>query len=177
MEDPFMGVCSQTTIHNSLKMTFSHNFMRHLVLYSNFASKLLEVRHPGNRMVLLRELSKVFETAVESNSKIDSKISYKAIPMLASGLQTSNLSIVQNVNGNESLMKLNGELISIDNLNNLRNKLQKIYDRGCTSLKLPENISFYIILVRLSDPESFFGCDSHALQRLPRKNSQGISHP
>lgn len=142
-----MGVCSQATIPNSLKMTFSHNFMRHLVLFSNFASKLLEIRHPGNRMVLLRELTKVFETAVDSNVKVDSKISYRAIPMLAAGTQSSNLTIVQNVNGNENILKLNGEMIQIDNLSLLRTKLQKIYDRGCTGLKVPENLSFAIILV------------------------------
>lgn len=147
--DPFMSVVSVANINNAVKMTFSQNFMRHLLLYSNFASRLLEVKNPGNRMVLLRELTKVFESAIDGNIKLDNKISYKQIPTLATGSRSSptNLSLQQNISGNEALIKINGELLNFDNLSSLRTKLNRIYDRGCINIKIPENLSYQIILV------------------------------
>lgn len=136
-------------VASAVKMAFSHTFIRHLLLYSSFASRLLEIKHPGNRMVLIREMTKIFEHAIDSGIKIDSKISYRQLPTLPTGIGSSstNLHIQQNIGGNESAIKINGELCNIENLNSLKAKLTKIYERGCSGIKVPENISFPIVLV------------------------------
>lgn len=168
--DPFMSVVNVANVNNSIKMTFSHNFMRHLLLYSNFASRLLEVKNPGNRMVLIRELTKIFEAAIDSNVKLDNKISYRQIPTLPTGSRSSptNLSLQQNIGGNENNIKINGELLNFDNVSGIKLKLNKIYERGCINIKIPTNISFTTILVRINhNTESIDYRHTDALQRLP----------
>lgn len=147
--DPFMSVVTVANVNSAVKTTFSQTFMRHLLLFSSFASRLLEVRHPGNRMVLVRELAKIFEAAVDAQMRVDNKVSYRQVPTLVTGSRSSptNLSIQQSVGGDEGVLKINGELCSIDNLAGLRTKLGRIYERGCLGVKVPQNLSFQTILV------------------------------
>lgn len=144
-----MGVASLTSVAAGLRQTFSHNFVRHVLIFANFAGRLLELRHPATRMVMLRELAKVFEAAVEAGLAVDCKVAFRQVPLLPGGVGGSpvDLSLQQAVDGDEGSVRVNGELVSVDDPTAMRQKLTRVYERACAALRLPENLSFTAILV------------------------------
>lgn len=145
--DPFMGVPKLENLNNSLKSAFGINTVRHVIILCNYLSKVLEIKKSVNRLILMKELVKVFENAIDSNLKVDSKISYNMIPILTTCTSSTTLSIQPHVGGDSNSLRINGELVNVQNTSGMRMKLEKIYERGCTALKVPENLSCVTVFV------------------------------
>ena len=47
----------------------------------------------------------------------------------------------------ETRMDINGEIINMENKKDVRVKLNKIYERGCLSIRTPEKMSILAVLV------------------------------
>ena len=166
-QEPFMGVKALAGLNTSLKSIFSGNAIKHIILYSTYVSRILEVKNSVHRINLVKEVTRIFESALEENMKVDNKIPYKAIPLLATGSCSANLKIVPGGRPEESFVKINGELINLDNPAMIKAKMQKIYERGCNHLKLPDNLSYSAILVDLYLTKArHFSCSSGFLQRF-----------
>ena len=142
-----MGVTVLASINTAIKASFSKSKMRHVILFSNYISKVLELKHPINRLILLKEISRVFETAVEANAKVENRMSYKTIPAMSTCIGSTSLQIQPNFGGDSSKVKVNGELLDMQDSSMMKSKLSKIYERGCTVLRVPENISCVVVFV------------------------------
>lgn len=144
-----MGVTVLASINTAIKASFSKSKMRHLVLFSNYISKVLELKHPTNRLILLKEFARVFESAVEANAKVENRMSYKTIPAMSTCTGSTSLQIQPNFGGDSTKVKVNGELLDMQDSSMIKAKLTKIYERGCTVLRVPENVSCVVVFVAL----------------------------
>ncbi len=142
-----MGVTVLASVNTAIKASFGKSKMRHVILFSNYISKVLELKHPTNRLELLKELARIFEAAVEANAKVENRMNYKTIPAMSTCFGSTSLQIQPNFGGDSSKVKVNGELLDMQDSSVIRAKLTKIYERGCTVLRVPENISCVVVFV------------------------------
>lgn len=142
-----MGVTALASVNSAMKACFSKGKMRHIILFSNYISKVLELKHPSNRLTLLKEIARVFEAAVESNAKVENRMSYKTIPALTTCASSTSLQIQPNFGGDSGQVKVNGELLDMEDSSQMKAKLTKVYERGCTVLRVPENVSCVVVFV------------------------------
>lgn len=144
-----MGVANLSSMNQAFKTTFNLIQARHIMVFSSVVSKLLEIRQPHNKIILVREFTKAFETALETAQKGETSSVFQRIPVLSAGINWSHLKVqaVPQQLADAYLYKVGGELIDPENPSQAKTKFARVFERSLWQLKTPENLSLVLVLV------------------------------
>ena len=143
-----MGVANLTNMSQAFKGTFNLVQTRHIMVFSSVVSKLLEIKQPHNKIALVREFTRAFDTCLEDALAGSSVKTMEQLPVLCSGLSGSHLKL-QSVPQPDTtiLYKLGGELLNPADTSATKTKMARVFARGLWQLKTPENLSVCVVLV------------------------------
>lgn len=142
------NVIIMDSLNKSLNRLFTKNFIKHLLLLTNFVSKLFEIRNTKYRITLISCFFQVFLKMIEENAGFETSVRYIEQPKMSMGTLSTVLTIEeQEVPGMDTVLLINNEHLDFNNTTDLKNKIANIYKRGSLVLRLPENLSEKISLV------------------------------
>jgi hypothetical protein len=88
-----LPVVIMDSLQNSLSEKFPRNLILHLLLLTNFLSKLFEIRNLKYRFLLVSLFVQTFSRMVESNSLIETTLPYQELPTISMGSISTVLTI------------------------------------------------------------------------------------
>lgn len=138
--EPILGVTTIADMGSILRQVFRDRDVKFATVYAGLVSRLIEVKIPESRCVAVRELTRAFESALESGLEVTNKIEYKAVPLLACGIHSQKIEHTDS----ENLIKFGGEILDIENSSQMKSSMSQIFSRASVTMKLPQNIDYLV---------------------------------
>ena len=145
-----LSIIKMDSLEKEVSKKFSKSFLLHLLLLTNFLSKIFEIKNLKHRYMLISTFVGTFAKMIESNTKIENTISYKEQPIVSMGNLSSVLIIeeYENIkeNDEDAVCIVNNEILDFSSKDALKDKVYNIYRRGMIAMRYPESMSARIIL-------------------------------
>ena len=107
-----LPIIKMDTLQKELSQKFPKNFILHLLLLTNFLSKLFEIRNLKYRLTLVSIFAQTFSKMVETNSIIETTVPYKELSTISMGSISALLTIEENKpqnNSEDEILIINNE--------------------------------------------------------------------